>query len=107
MKGTGIALIGEEDYIQGFRGLGASVFPVNDAAGAEEALLKLKNENYSIVFITEEFARHILGKIDHISSTGRMNISIIPGKGGKKDIAGEMMRRITIRATGMDPVRDK
>ncbi len=100
-----IAFIGEKDYIQGFRGLGISVFPVDDAAGAENALDRLKKEDCQVVFITETFAQALLEKIDRISETSRMNISIIPGMGEEIDIAGQRLRRITIRATGMDPVK--
>lgn len=103
----GIAFIGEEDCIQGFRGLGMAVYPVEDAGGAEEILDKLEKEDCAIVFITETYARELLAKIDKISAVSRMNISIIPGIGRKKGIAGERMRRITVRATGMDPAENE
>ena len=103
----GIAFIGEEDCIKAFQGLGIDVFPVDDPAGAEEALDRLKGKDCPIAFITETFAGGLLEKIEKITSGGRMNVIIIPGIGEKKDIAGEMMRRITIKATGMDPVKEK
>ncbi len=80
---------------------------MDDAAGAEKVLDRLKKEDCPIVFITETFAQTLLEKIDRISETSRMNINIIPGMGEEKDIAGERIRRITIRATGMDPVKER
>ena len=103
----GIAFIGEEDCIKAFQGLGIDVFPVEDSAGAEETLDRLKEQGCPVAFITETFAGDLLARIEKITSTSRMNVIIIPGIGDKKDIAGEMMRRITIRATGMDPVKDE
>ena len=98
-----VAFIGEGDCVLGFSGLGATVVSVSDEAGALKALEELKEKDCSVVFITETYARNLLERIDEISSGGRMNISIIPGSGKKEGLAGQRMKKIAIRATGMDP----
>ena len=97
-----IAAIGEKDFIEGFKGMGFSVFPVTDTKKAEKELDSLQKEGYSLVYITDTIAKDILDKIDEISKNTNMNISIIPGREGKSKIELERLKKTVIRAVGAD-----
>ena len=51
-----IAVVGRRDYIGGFRGAGASIFPVETIEEARQAFDDILIDDYAIIFLAEEFA---------------------------------------------------
>jgi V/A-type H+-transporting ATPase subunit F len=96
-----VAIIGEKDFIWGFRGMGFSIFPVSDPTQAARALDEIGKGGYSLVYITETFAGPLLEKIDEVSRIAKVDITIIPGIQEKK-LGLEKLRKIAIRAVGAD-----
>jgi V/A-type H+-transporting ATPase subunit F len=96
-----VAIIGEKDFILGFKGMGFSTFPVSDSSGVAQALDEIGRGGYSLVYITETFARPLLGRIDEVSRMVKADITIIPGAQEKK-LGLEKLRKIAIRAVGAD-----
>lgn len=96
-----VAIIGEKDFILGFKGVGFSVFPVTDTQQAERALDEIGTGGYSLTYITETFASALLEKIDEVSRIAKVDIAIIPGI-QKKELGLKKLRKIAIRAVGAD-----
>lgn len=96
-----IAIIGERDFIWGFKGMGFSTFPVSDTSQAARALDEIGKGGYSLVYITETFARPLLERIDEVSRMAKVDITIMPGV-QEKQLGLEKLRRIAIRAVGAD-----
>jgi len=96
-----IAIIGEKDFIWGFKGMGFSTFPVSDPTQAARALDEIGKGGYSLVYITETFAGLLPEKIDEVSRTAKVDITIIPGV-QKRRLGLEKLRKIAIRAVGAD-----
>jgi len=96
-----IAIIGERDFSWGFKGMGFSTFPVSDTSQAARALDEIGKGGYSLVYITETFARPLLERIDEVSRMAKVDITIMPGV-QEKQLGLEKLRRIAIRAVGAD-----
>jgi len=96
-----VAIIGEEDLIWGFRGMGFSTFPVTDLTQAARALEEIGKGGYSLAYITQTFAGPLLEKIDEVSRMAKLDITIIAGV-QKKRLGLEKLRKIAIRAVGAD-----
>ena len=100
-----VAIIGERDFILGFKGMGFSTFPVSDSSQAAQALDEIGKGGYSLVYITETFARPLLERIDEVSRMVKVDITVIPGIREKK-LGLEKLRKIAIRAVGADIFRE-
>jgi len=96
-----VAIIGEKDFIWGFRGMGFSIFPVSDPTQAARALDEIGKGGYSLVYITETFAGPLLEKIDEVSRIAKVDITVMPGV-QKRELSLEKLRKIAIRAVGAD-----
>ncbi len=96
-----VAIIGEKDFIWGFRGMGFSIFPVSDPTQAARALDEIGKGGYLLVYIIETFAGPLLEKIDEVSRIAKADITIIPGV-QKKQLGLQKLRKIAIRAVGAD-----
>jgi len=99
-----VAIIGERDFIWGFKGMGFSIFPVSDSSQAARALVEIGKGGYSLVYMTETFAQPLLERIDEVSRMAKIDITIIPGV-QKKELGLEKLRKIAIRAVGADLFR--
>ena len=96
-----VAIIGERDFVWGFKGVGFSTFPVGDTSQAAGALDEIGKGDYSLVYITETFAKALREKIEEVSRMAKVDITIIPGMEEKK-LGLEKLRKIAIRAVGAD-----
>jgi len=96
-----VAIIGERDFILGFKGMGFFTFPVSDPTQAARALDEIGKGGYSLVYITETFAGPLLERIDEVSRMAKVDITVIPGIQEKK-LGLEKLRKIAIRAVGAD-----
>jgi len=96
-----IAVIGERDFVLGFKGIGLSTFPVSGLSQAAGALEEVGKGGYSLVYITETFARPLLDRIEEVSRTAKIEVTIMPGV-QKRQLGWERLRKIAIRAVGAD-----
>jgi len=85
----------------GFKGIGLSTFPVSDLSQAAGALEEVGKGGYSLVYITETFARPLLDRIEEVSRTAKIEVTIMPGV-QKRQLGWERLRKIAIRAVGAD-----
>lgn len=97
-----IALIGDRDTIIGFKLLGISIFPVNKKEESVETLNKLVEEEYAVIFITEEIGCQIIDEIEILQKTSFASITIIPSKSEKKYLGLKILRNNIEKAIGTD-----
>jgi len=100
-----VAIIGERDFIWGFKGMGFSTFPVSEPSQVVRALDEIGKGGYSLVYITEAFAQPLLERIEEVSRMAKIDITVIPGI-EKKRVGLEKLRKIAIRAVGADIFRE-
>lgn len=98
---TEVAVIGG-DYIQGFRALGMAVFVVHTGEEAAETLDDLIRNNYSLIFVAEDFAAHLEDILKKVQSKAYPAIAFIPGSRGSWGLAQERLRKNIKRAIGAD-----
>ena len=54
-----IAVIGDRDSVLGFRALGLDVFPTEDTDAGRRTLHRLAQEDYAVIYITEQLAQEL------------------------------------------------
>ena len=52
-----IAVVGDRDTVLAFKSLGVDVFPVLNEREANFTITRLANENYAVIFVTEQIAK--------------------------------------------------
>lgn len=97
-----VAVLGDNDSIYGFLALGFEVVPVNDTASAEKELKRLIDNNFAIIFITENFASAIKDKLSFYQNTTSVSIVPIPGVAGNTGIGLKNLKKCVERAVGSD-----
>ncbi|AUG56227.1 V-type ATP synthase subunit F [Acetivibrio saccincola] len=97
-----IGVIGDKDSILGFKAVGISVFPVSTPEKAQEVLEKIADDQYAIVYITEQLAEKIVSTIDEYSERRFPAIIPIPSNAGSLGIGLQGIKKSVERAVGAD-----
>ncbi|TYQ14989.1 UNVERIFIED_CONTAM: V/A-type H+-transporting ATPase subunit F [Acetivibrio alkalicellulosi] len=97
-----IGVIGDKDSIMGFKAVGMSVFPVSTPLEAQEVLEKIADEQYAVIYITEQVAVDIVSTIDQYSEKKFPAIIPIPGNAGSLGIGIKGVKKSVERAVGAD-----
>ena len=97
-----IAVIGKRDCILGFKALGVSTFPVETGEEASRVLPAIMNEDYSAVFISEDFADDLKDILEEWREKPLPAVVLIPGPQGSRGLARERLRQNARRAVGVD-----
>jgi len=97
-----IGIIGDKDSILGFKAIGLSVFPVTQPSEAERILRELAEEQYAVIYITEQVARSLTSVIDEFSDKRFPAIIPIPGNQGSLGIGMQGVKKSVERAVGAD-----
>ena len=101
-----IAIIGQEEQVLGFKGLGLDVIPTKNAEEAEEKLLFLKKQDpqeHAIIFVIEDIFQNISEDgMKKISSGALPAVIPIPGHKGSTGFGDARMRKFVEKAVGSD-----
>lgn len=97
-----IGIIGDKDSILGFKAIGMSVYPVLGAEEAESVLHRMAEENYAVIYVTEQIAKDIIPAIDKYSIRRFPAIIPIPGNQGTLGIGMQGVKKSVERAVGAD-----
>jgi len=97
-----IGVIGDKDSILGFKALGLSVFPVTQPSEAEKILHELAQNQYAVIYITEQIAKDIVASIDEYKDSRFPAIIPIPGNQGSLGIGMQGVKKSVERAVGAD-----
>ena len=97
-----IAIIGNEDAILGFKGLGIAAHPVTDE-NAKDILNELYNsDEYAVIFITEDWADKLSEQLDKLVRKALPAIVNIPGSQGSTGAGLRNIKKIVEQAVGSD-----
>lgn len=97
-----IGVIGEKDAVMGFIALGFSVFPVESKEQAASILADLAEEQYAVIYITEQTAVNIENEINQYRESRFPAIIPIPGVQGSLGIGMRGVKRCVEKAVGAD-----
>lgn len=97
-----IGVIGDRESVQGFKAVGLSVFPCEDAVEARHTLKKIAKEDYAIIYITEQLYQDLRDVAEEYIDSRLPAIIPIPGREGTLGIGMESVKRSVERAVGAD-----
>lgn len=97
-----IAVLGDKDSVMGFKALGLTVFPVDNAEQARHTLHRLAKEEYAVVYLTEQFAAQMEADIARYKDELTPAIILIPGKEGSLGLGMANIKKSVERAVGAD-----
>lgn len=99
---SNIALIGEKEVIIGFNLIGLQLFPVTQSEEAIKALDDCAQNDYAVIFITNEIAQKIIGKIEEYQKQSSMTICILPNRSKETALSMNILRKNIEKAVGTD-----
>jgi V/A-type H+/Na+-transporting ATPase subunit F len=106
-----IAAFGEKDIMLIFKAAGIDVFPlsgdISEIDEAEKKFRQLVGSNYGIIFVTETVALKLDHLIREFSEKFQPSVVVIPGPGKRNNYAVNDLRRIIIKAIGVDIMTEK
>jgi|FaiFalDrversion3_1042247.scaffolds.fasta_scaffold58621_1 V/A-type H+-transporting ATPase subunit F len=97
-----IAIVGKKDVYAGFKALGVTVRHAQTPQAAEQAVLELASQGFSIIFISEGLARELGTLFERFRKSPTPAIVMIPDNMGSLGVARERIRKLVERAVGID-----
>lgn len=97
-----VGVVGDKDSVLGFMALGINIFPVNDSDEVRKTINKLANDNYAIIYITEQASLLAQETIKKYKDKNLPAIIVISGSQGSMGIGMAEIRESAKRAIGVD-----
>ena len=95
-----IAVIGDRDSVLGFRALGLDVFPTEDTDAGRRTLHRLAQEDYAVIYITEQLAQQLTAEIARYKDEAKPAVILIPGANGSQGLGMSALNAAVERAVG-------
>jgi len=97
-----IGVIGDKDTVLAFKSLGVDIFPVLDEKEADQHLVRLAQENYAVIFLTEQLAENMKERLDLYRNRMIPAITLIPSNQGSLGIGISEVKKSVEKAIGVD-----
>lgn len=97
-----IGVIGDKVSTLGFKAVGLSVYPVENAQEAREILDRIAKDNYAIIYITEKLCKDMVEELEKYKDKHVPAIIPIPGIDGSYGIGLDILKKSVERAVGAD-----
>lgn len=97
-----IAVMGDRDSIYGFAAIGLDTWPVEEPAQAAKTLHRLAESDYSVIYITENYASLLTHEIEKYRSAPLPAIIPLPGVTGNTGIGIAGVKKCVEQAVGSD-----
>lgn len=97
-----VAALGSKDAVLAFKALGITAVPVTSAEEASKSVVRLAQEGYAVIFITEDVADEIKETISRYKSEVLPAIIPIPGATGSTGLGMMNVRANVEKAIGAD-----
>ena len=101
-----VGIIGDKDSVFGFLALGIDVFPATEADEVKKLIHKLAEENYAIIYVTEQISLLAADITEKYKDLMTPAIIVIPGISGNMGLGMNEIRNSAKRATGIDILFD-
>ena len=95
-----IAVLGDRDSVLGFRALGLDVFFADDAETGRRTLHHLAQENYAVIYVTEQLAQDMTAEIARYQDDMLPAVILIPGANGSQGLGMSALNAAVERAVG-------
>lgn len=103
-----IGVIGDKQSVSGFLAVGLAVFPCESVEKAKETLQRLvKSQKYAIVYVTENYCKHMRKELEQYKDTELPAIIPIPGMDGSHGVGVGQAKKAVERAVGADIIYRK
>jgi V/A-type H+-transporting ATPase subunit F len=99
-----IAVVGSSDYISGFRGVGASIFPVETNEQARRAFDDILSNNYAIIFLAESFAADLAETLAKLREKPFPIVTLIPDTQESQGLAKMALSASIRKAIGAEDI---
>lgn len=96
-----IAIVGDGDSITVFKAVGVDAYKVDDGKSCEKQLKKIAND-YSVIFVTEQFADEIADLLKVFDEKPYPVVLVIPSKNGNTGYGTETLKKAMDKALGVD-----
>lgn len=97
-----IGVIGDRDTILAFKALGIDTFPVESSEQARRTLMQAAQNNYALIFLTEQMAEKIQDIIELYVDKMLPAIILIPNNQGSLGIGMKNVKSSVEKAIGVD-----
>ncbi len=97
-----VGVIGDKGSIQGFLALGLDIFPSYSAQEIKDNLKKCVQNQYGIIYITEQALALIGDEADKYSAVQIPAVIPVPGLSGSLGIGMSNVKKCVERAVGSD-----
>lgn len=97
-----VAIVGDKDSILAFKAIGIEIFEVTNSEEARKTVDKLANNNYGVIYITEQVASEIEETIDRYIKSITPTIVLIPSSQGSLGIGKKKINDNVQKAIGMN-----
>ncbi|MDD6920752.1 MAG: V-type ATP synthase subunit F [Eubacteriales bacterium] len=97
-----VAVIGDRESVLGFKAIGITVYDTEDIEESKKYLHELVNDNYAIIYITEQLAYEMIDDIDRYKDEMLPAIIPIPNKDGATGRGMDNVKKAVERAVGAD-----
>ncbi len=97
-----VGIVGDKDSIMGFLALGIDIYPAYEADEIKKTIYKMVEEEYAIIYITEQASLLAQEFIARYKDNQLPAIIVIPGIGGSMGLGMNEVRESAKRAIGAD-----
>jgi V/A-type H+/Na+-transporting ATPase subunit F len=98
----GVAVLGDQDSVMGFRALGMTVIEIDEPKEVIPAIDQLMADRYSVVFLTEALAEHNQDDLRKYRDRALPSIIPIPSMKGSTGFGMRQIRESVRRAVGIN-----
>ncbi len=95
-----VAVIGDRESVYGFSAIGIETHVVSSVETAQETLIKLANEKYAVIYITEVLAEKLKDIIEKYNKEVLPAIILIPGVVGNNCLGMKNLEISVEKAVG-------
>jgi len=96
------AIIGDHDFITGFKALGWSLYPVDEKEDLEAVFKKAVEEGFLCIYILEDLARKISGLLEEYKEKTKPLIFILPDFRKDLGLTDKTLSELTKKAIGQE-----
>ena len=97
-----IGVIGDPVSVLSFKAVGLDAYPCTDGAEARKLIRRLAENEYAILYVTEDLADEAAPEIEKYNDTRLPAIILIPSKEGASGNGRMNVRKAVERAVGAD-----